>query len=46
MNEVDQLRGFSLTGFLEIIICEKIFTWGSVEDERRYYKTLSLIKDL
>ncbi len=37
---------FSLPGFLEIIICEKIFTWGSVEDERIYYKTLCLIKDL
>ncbi len=24
---------FSLPGFLEIIICEKIFAWGSVEDE-------------
>ncbi len=36
---------FSLLGFLQIIICEKIFTWGSVKDESIYYKTLSLIKD-
>ncbi len=36
---------FSFPGFLEIIICETIFTWGSVEDEHNY-KTLSLIKKL
>ncbi len=37
---------FSLPGFLKIILCEKIFTWGSVEDEHIVYiffKTLSLI---
>ncbi len=39
-------QSFSLPGFLEIIICEQIFTWDSVENERMYYKTLSLIKDL
>ncbi len=36
----------SAPGFLEIIICEKIFTEGSVKDERIDYKKLSLIKDL
>ncbi len=36
---------FSLR-FFEIIICEKIFIWGSVEDERICHKTLSLINDL
>ncbi len=34
-----------LPSLLEIIICDKIFVWGSVVHERTYYKMLSLIKD-